>query len=283
MVIDHLINNTYSATSSGNNLDPQLEEQDDSVPLQLVEMFPHLKAEKIFSTYQANKELCIEEIIDILSGQCEVQKKKKQILFKASLADLSELEYNLTGKVPSKCTSPSQIIFSPQTTVEVQEEGYLDFTDIDLNHNYRAEAEHYHTLMVQRFEQAKAAFKAKNLTGKASAAFHSEQGRIYQQLMQQTNKKASTSAFLKNNPTFADGSMPSTIDLHGLTVAESIGVVDECIRKFIPTGSKKRITVITGEGIHSPDNPRLKPALKALCKERKLHCVEDYGQLTIYF
>jgi hypothetical protein len=272
LVIDHLINNT----SENNNL----------VPLQLIEMFPHLKPEQIYSTYEDNKHLSIEEIIGLLSGQkqCEVSSKKSQILYKASLADLSELEYNLTGSVSKKSGSPTQVVFQEQPTEEpADEEAYLDFTDVDMNHDYRAQAKHYYNLMVERFEQAMAAFKVSNLTGKASASFHSEQGRVFQQLMHQANKKASAQAFLKNNPTFLDGQMPSKIDLHGLTVTESIGVVKECIRKFIPSGSKKRITVITGVGIHSAGDPRLKPALKALCKQTKLKCIEDHGELTIYF
>ena len=56
------------------------------------------------------------------------------------------------------------------------------------------------------------------------------------------------------------------IDLHGLTKKEAMESCD----RFLRENSGQRVEIIVGKGIHSPQGPVLKPAVKEMLKEREI-------------
>ena len=81
----------------------------------------------------------------------------------------------------------------------------------------------------------------------------------------------------------------SVLDLHGKTVKEAVGESARWLdRHRTGTGltGVRRLTLITGRGLHSPDGvPRIKPEIEKLLKRRKIRFKEESrnpGRLIVF-
>jgi DNA-nicking Smr family endonuclease len=125
--------------------------------------------------------------------------------------------------------------------------------------------------------------KAWNRNDKASAKKFSEQGDAYKEYMQNYNKKAAQSAFVKNNAT---KDSTSELDLHGLTVFEASPILDEKVKSCLSQGIGN-LNIITGKGLHSGDKgPKLKNLVTEYASKKGISSfVDPYndGCIVFYF
>jgi len=117
------------------------------------------------------------------------------------------------------------------------------------------------------FERSQQAFKSGD---KAKAKELSDEGKKYDQQMDECNKKAARLIFKLNN---TDKNLPvHEIDLHGLFVEESKDFVEERI-KLCKQKNVDALIIIVGRGNHSADKiPKIKPAIEELVK---IHGIES--------
>jgi len=111
------------------------------------------------------------------------------------------------------------------------------------------------------FERSQAAFKSGD---KAKAKELSDEGKKYDQEMDECNRKAANLIFKLNN---TDKNLPiHEIDLHGLFVEESKNFAEERI-KLCKQKNVDALIIIVGRGNHSIDNiPKIKPAIEELVR-----------------
>lgn len=119
---------------------------------------------------------------------------------------------------------------------------------------YRQQAQSDAEKRNEYFMLSKEAFRRKN---HEKAQKYSLLRRRHQRLMNEANKQANDAIFnYLNGPERPE----NEIDLHGLFVSEAI---DRLKIRLDVIGKKdyERLYVIVGRGIHSPDGPKLKPAV----------------------
>jgi DNA-nicking Smr family endonuclease len=131
------------------------------------------------------------------------------------------------------------------------------------------------------FERSQQVFKNGD---KAKAKELSDEGKKYDQEMDECNRKAANLIFKLNN---TDKKLPiHEIDLHGLFVEESKTFVEERI-KLCKSKNVDALIIIVGRGNHSADKiPKIKPAIEELVR---IHGIEsrinepNQGCITLLF
>jgi len=115
------------------------------------------------------------------------------------------------------------------------------------------------------FERSQQAFKNGE---KAKAKELSDEGKKYDQEMDECNRKAANLIFKLNN---SDKNLPiHEIDLHGLFVEESKNFVEERI-KLCKQKNVDALIIIVGRGNHSADKiPKIKPAIEELVRAHNI-------------
>ena len=89
--------------------------------------------------------------------------------------------------------------------------------------------------------------------------------------MREANKKAAEAIFNHRND-----ENETSIDLHGLTVAEALGFLKIRLQKLLSNEAQDELTCITGAGNHSPGQlARIRPAVRKMCQQNKLKCTDD--------
>ena len=90
---------------------------------------------------------------------------------------------------------------------------------------------------------------------KAKAKELAEKGDDYKEKMEEFNKKAAKTAFIKNNKE----KNLDELDLHGLTVNEAQLILDEKIDQCSKNKDIEELKIIVGKGLHSSsEGPKLK-------------------------
>lgn len=120
----------------------------------------------------------------------------------------------------------------------------------------------FHRLLASRysdkrnefFKLSQHAFRAGN---HAKAKKHSFTANKYAELMDLANKRATDAAFAENNS--KKSQRAHEIDLHGLFVHEAIERLEERVNSAMQNGFPHLI-VVTGQGVHSENGPKIKPA-----------------------
>lgn len=116
-------------------------------------------------------------------------------------------------------------------------------------------AKEYHR---QRVECIKTSQEAYHRRDHKKAKQLSANGKRYQELTDEANKRAADAIFNYLN---APGRIPeNSIDLHGLHVNEALERLKKRIRRCNNQNIKELI-VIVGQGNHSADGPKIKPAV----------------------
>jgi DNA-nicking Smr family endonuclease len=132
------------------------------------------------------------------------------------------------------------------------------------------EREHRNAL----YREAAAAFaRGDGATAKALA----DKGRVHDRAMREMRS------------TFVAAANPGTgaIDLHGLTVEESIGVLEKELLQRAAGGGRRRrgkvLTIVTGRGQHSDGLPKLLPAVRDFLKRNHMTFSERSGMFIVRF
>jgi hypothetical protein len=95
----------------------------------------------------------------------------------------------------------------------------------------------------------------------------------YRMSMQCYNKAAARIIFDQNNSWALQ--RENKVDLHGLFVEEALEKLNETIRSFKWQG-KNEIIVITGQGLHSQNGPKLKPAVITFARKQNIKFQENH-------
>lgn len=125
---------------------------------------------------------------------------------------------------------------------------------------HRELAREYHRKHVECAKSSKEAYQRRN---HKEAKTYSENGKRYQELKEENNKRAADAIFKYLN---APGKISeNSIDLHGLFVDEAL----DRLQKRVLSCKKNNVNeliVIVGQGNHSTDGPKIKPAVLEYAK-----------------
>lgn len=124
-----------------------------------------------------------------------------------------------------------------------------------------------HFYAVKRSEYFSLSHQAYHAYDHAEAKRHSSTANKFAKLMNKSNKLAADAAFVENNS--KKSLRAHEIDLHGLFVAEAIErLADRII--FARQKGFSHLIVVTGRGLHSPNGPKIKPAVIRFAQDEKI-------------
>ncbi|KAI8821827.1 uncharacterized protein EV422DRAFT_527165 [Fimicolochytrium jonesii] len=152
---------------------------------------------------------------------------------------------------PPAVESPKPGLLSPQTPTNKHATTWQDPKEL------RQMAHEVRDSRNELFRRAATAFRKGNLTGKGSAAYYSDEGRILTAQIARWNEQAAKSIIERNNARFPHD--PNTIDLHELTVREAVAYALEAVNAWHArpnTSSSRPLKIIAGAGTHSSDGVR---------------------------
>ncbi|CAG8434105.1 4728_t:CDS:2 [Ambispora gerdemannii] len=196
---------------------------------------------------------------------------------------------------------PNGVQFDHDTGEYVVAQGEMKKGASDFNFNIKNEKPREKTrsissssateLMAKRneaYRKAAVAFrKAKGRNGEGGIAFfYSDEGREYDSQMQQWNLRATRSLIKRDSEANRDHVL---LDLHGLTVAEAVLVVNEGLAQWYSKGMNQRshtpmkpLKIVTGLGNHSPNGvAKLPPAIAQMLARDKWDVVRHQGYFLV--
>ena len=289
LVDDMLHDNPYPETLNEPGLNAKIyipHELDDFISLgnekekhavqTLSSMFPQFEIDSIkhvLRKSQGNETQCIEKLLQYQKHPMDNEELQKlfAILPHVSTATLRQnldrfktaelvIEHYFKDNLPY-----SNLFDPPDQKVQKVEEPFVAVKRQGpvLSHSTRNPADirkQASDLYLQKRELYKKAcehYKRGNLTGQSSASFYAEQGKQLDNEINRLNDLAADLIFLKNQ----EGQKKNEFDLHGLTIKESIRLIEPLLRQGM-------VKIITGAGNHSENGARLYPALTRWFKLR---------------
>ncbi|KRX72646.1 Tubulin gamma-1 chain, partial [Trichinella sp. T6] len=132
----------------------------------------------------------------------------------------------------------------------------------------REEARNHQKNRIMNFQKAQDAYRR----GMKSVAWHyAQKGHLYHRKAKEADQQAAEKIIEHHNSVHPI----NVVDLHGLHVSEAISYVAKSLRRVIESTSLNEVKIITGQGSHSTDGPRLKPAVLRYLKCRNLNFYES--------
>ncbi|KAJ3222667.1 hypothetical protein HK099_002030 [Clydaea vesicula] len=157
-------------------------------------------------------------------------------------------------------------------------------TNKKYDHNYaRSLAQKIGNDRAELFNNAACAYQKKGLTGFSSAYYYAQEGHKKTVLMNKWNRIASDMIIEENHKNLDN----YTVDLHGLTVKESICFVRERVNLWYQNKNSREnlrpLRIITGVGNNSNGVPRLNYAIKKFLKREqwKFDSYDSYGYILV--
>ncbi|KRZ62940.1 Tubulin gamma-1 chain, partial [Trichinella nativa] len=132
----------------------------------------------------------------------------------------------------------------------------------------REEARNHQKNRIMNFQKAQDAYRR----GMKSVAWHyAQKGHLYHRKAKEADQQAAEKIIEHHNSVHPI----NVVDLHGLHVSEAISYVAKSLRRVIESTSLNEVKIIPGQGSHSTDGPRLKPAVLRYLKCRNLNFYES--------
>lgn len=140
-----------------------------------------------------------------------------------------------------------------------------------------------HEERISNLKRAAASFRQGNLTGKASAAYYSQQGQNVFVKVSRLHRIGAEKIYKERNKDIGDENVIN-LDLHYLTVAEAQSLT----AAFIAHHSRKRTTwikIVTGRGNHSAGGTcKLTVAITSFLRAQdRKYSFDNIATFTIYF
>ena len=208
----------------------------DNNSLQLIEMFPDESIETLLQIVNKNPDKSLQELVCIYydgieehsssnsptcsTGDDEIYDSgsefsfslnrtskvgKQTQIYKTGIENLVELEYNLTGRVPSNFNHRSSNYVNPDQSTAINYESSENYNSLPILSVsvedgldptfYRNLASQYFNNMTEKFKEASIVHSRLKSFGPCSAHYFSQEGYRYQRLMQEANRKAAFCIF----------------------------------------------------------------------------------------